>query len=782
LRATIILFAVLLFCSSAVPSSSVLPLKLILAKEGGRIHTLSPVWASQSPDLKLKVLKVLGETVKRYPKKIENAVTIFDSYLDFTKSDADQVRLNIDVLNMLAEMPPEFKTLKIALNAVDFKKYKGEEAKALNQAGLKFFRSIPRELMFKKSNKNNNGQDVFLEGSDKRYYQEIRRYPLLTHIGEIKLGVLKLMGESEEERRTARDCLITSNLRLPFGVVRRHFWWTSIDMNRLVSAGNLGLIRAVKKYDPCFGKKFSTYAEWWLMRFITSFIRRQEDLPVSEDVHVKINIFLKKCQEANLDPKDKSTSDKSISSAIRMPSEEVQALRKIIYYAYVFLDSPIDKSNEWGSKNMAEFLGNKDEDSEKMENRIMTEDTIGPLKKLFCRVEKRIKGKEIEPKRGRLIAILRKRFAPKLLQTGSDKTLEQIGEEYNISRERVRQLEKELRAHIDAEAGSSAEKKLLNRLSEIGYKKPTGSFAEVVRIIYKKFDYRKFLLKEVYLDKEKYSSGIRYIIFTRLTQLSVLRRMGRGWYQINPIFKGRTDTETEENLAGLFNLTFESGVSIRKKSPVMEQYTHSKNKTFAIKECIQMELAHTFLERMISEANMDREPCVIRVWKGYASFAQEDLPQCIRDAMERRGPYVLEFLELDELINDTKEKKASQNEIMILPFNRLNVSQKRTLETRKAWFINMDFEKQILDPYAVVQLEAIIAAAIAYLNNDDFTFNNLYKMLTDSTDDIKVSIEELKENPISAIEFMFLLSPGKVHIDDLAPLNRRMKKLIDSAS
>jgi len=748
---------------------------------------LSPVWASQSMALKQKVLEVLGKTASKYPKKIENAVTIFDSYLDFTNSDADQVRLNINVLNMLAEMPSEFKTLKIALNAVDFMKYEGEEKRALHQAGLKFFRSIPSELMFKKANENNNGKSVYLEGWDKRYYQEICRYPLLTHIGEIKLGVLKRMGESEEERLAARNCLITSNLRLSFGVVKKYYRWIGMDKNRLVSEATLGLIRAAKKYDPCAKKKFSTYAIRWMRLFLSRFIKYQkEDMRLPEHIHEELNKFLNKCREANINPRDKTIAIEHISEVTGFRIERIEMLLELMGGDYVFLDasgSNSDSKNDGKSEmNNGEKIGDMAVSDEKVENIISTNKNKVVLESFFERVENRIKAKEKPNSAPRVLAIFQKRFVPKVLQTGLEQTLEEIGDVYGLSRERIRQLEFKLKNYIENEAVTPEEKIFAANLVRMGCNGSQNSFAECLEGIYKTSGFREFNMSELPFLCEKYKSNMRSIILRGLVRLSILTREKKAVYKINPIFKGRNGAETEENFAGLFKMTFEQGVSIKKKSPVFERYTYSKNKTFAIKECIQMDLAHTFLGRLTSEANIERDPCIIRVWKGYASLAQEDLPQCIRDAMKRRGSYVLKFMELDELINDTKEKKASSNEIMILPFDRLNASQKRTLETGKAWFINMDFEKQILDPDAVVQLEAIIASAIAYLNNDDFTFNNLYKILTDSTDDIKVSIEELKKNPLLAIKHMFLLNPGKVHIDDLAPLNRRMKKLIDSAS
>jgi len=716
LRVIISLLTVSLFSSSVTP-----------AEAQAVTHSLSPRWASQSPDLKLKVLKILGETVKKYPEKIENAITIFDSYLDFTSSDVEQVRLNIAVLNMLAELPSEFKTLKIVLNAVNFIEYEGECKESLHQAGLKFFRSIPKKTMYKKRNGRNNLKYANLSKAEKIYCREIRKYHLLTHIGEIKLFVLKRMGESEEECHEARRCLITSNLRIPFDVVRKYFWWTSIDMNRLVSEGNLGVIRAVDKHDPCLGNKLSTYAEWWIKQFIKRFIKdQQEDLRLPVYVQQKISNFFRRCQETGLDPKDKSISDKSISVAIGMPVEDAMRL----------------------------------------------------LKKLFSRVEKRIKEKEIEFQQPRLIAILRERFVPKVEQTGLDKPLENIGKRYDLSRERIRQLESRVIKYIEREAVTPEEKILINNLLRASYEQSQNSFAEFLRIIYKTFNFQKFHRKKFPFDSEKYSLKERDRMFMRLTQFFVLRRVKQGWYKVNPIFQGKTDGETEENIAGLYNMTFEKRG--KRKMAVLDYCACSRDKIFTIKECVKMDLAHRLLGRMIAETSIERVPCTIRVWKGYATGVQEDLPQRVRNAMEN-GPYELKFLELNKLTDSANKNETCENEITILPFNRLSESQRKVLETGKIRFINMDFEKRILDPLVFVQLEAIIASGVAYLNNDDFTFNNLYKMLTDNDDDIKVKIEKLKENPLLAIKYIFILNPGKVNINDLNPLNERMKKLVDSA-
>jgi len=640
--------------------------------------------------------------------------------------------------------------------------------------------------MFKKSNKNNNGQDFLFEGYGKRYYKEICQYPLLTHIGEIKLGVLKRMGESEEERLAARDCLITSNLRLSFDVVKKYYGWTGMDKNRLVSEANLGLIRAAKKYDPCFKKKFSTYAIWWMRQFLPRFIRsQQEDMRLPEHIHEELNKFLNKCREAKIDPRDRTITVEYLSEVTGFRIERIEMLLELMGSDYVFLDDSnfnSDSKNDGksGMKN-GEKIGDSAVSVEKVENKISMNNDREVLESFFVRVENRIKANEKPISAPRVVAIFRERFVPKVLQTGLEKTLEEIGNDCGLSRERIRQLEVKLIKHIENEAVTPKKKIFAANLVRMGCNGSQNSFAECLEGIYKTSGFREFNMSEHPFLCETYKSNTRSMILRGLVRLSILTREKKAVYKINPIFKGRTSAETEENFAGLFKMTFEKGVSIRKKSPVLERYTYSNDKTFAIKECIKMDLAHTFLGRLISEAGVDREPCVIRVWKDYANGTQEGLPQCIRDAM-KDGPYKIKFFELDELITGAGENDTRENEITILPFNRLNRSQEQKLKDTKTWFLNMDFEKKILDPYAVVQLEAIIASAIAYLNNDDFTFNNLYKMLTDSTDDIKVSIEELKKNPILAIRFMFLLSPGKVYIDDLAPLNQRMKKLIDSAS
>ncbi|MBL7073026.1 MAG: sigma-70 family RNA polymerase sigma factor [Candidatus Omnitrophica bacterium] len=747
------------------------------------MYTLSPRWASQSPLLKQKVLKALGETVKKYPERTENAVTILTCYLDFTNKDLEQVSLNTAVLNMLTAMPDKYKMLEVVLKAVMFMNYEGERKESLHQAGLKFFRSIPKKAMYKKRNGSNNWKHNNLSKAEKIYCRDVGKYPLLTHIGEVKLGVLKTMGKSAEERHEARQELITSNLRLPFSVVKDFFWWTGMDTNRLVSEGNLGLMKAADKYNPCRGKKFSTYAIWWVRQSIGRYIMNSEDeIRVPVHVHNQINAFTKKCRSVEIDSKNKNISDEEIANAIGMESKAVQTLRGVQNYAYIYLDGPIGSENASKDAPQTERIGAKDNGFEEVENKVMSDNEKSQLEKIFSRVIRRINDKKINAARKfKMITILRERVQPKMEQTDKEKTLEEIGDEYDLTRERIRQLESKVKRYVKDAPVDKAEKVIVESLLHAGYKRSKDSSAEFLKKIYEMYKFDEFSRGKLSFLTKRYSVGVFNHMFIKFSRFSVFKKIKHGWYAINPIFKGRTIAETKENIAGIFDTTFEMGKKIREKKLVLNRYSCSKDQAFAIKECLKMDHAHRLLERMTVEHGMDRAPCIIRAWKGYAALAQEDLPQCIRDAM-KNGSYEFKFLEIDKLVDLTRDKKPSENEITILPFSRLNESQKQTLKTTKAWFINMDFEKEILDPYAFVQLEAIIASAIAYLNNDDFTFNNLYKMLTDGTDDIKVSIEELKKKPILAMKYVFIISPGKVHVDDLRPLNERMKKLVGSSS
>ena len=790
LRTAISLLIISLFSSFAIPApakgGSAFGGKALLHSFGYRRaqainYILSPRWASQSPDLKQKVLKALGETVKKYPKKTKHAATILNCYLDFDRCDLEQVRLNIDVLNMLSELPDEFKTLEIVLNAVDFIKYEGEQKENLRKAGLKFFRAISRELMFKKCVKNNNNKRAFPKDGNKNYYNEIGKYSLLTHIGEVKLGVLKLISENEIERNDARESLITSNLRLPFDTIKRFFSWSDIDTMRLVAEGNLGLIRAADKYKPSSKKKFSTYAVFWIKQFIKRFITRQkEELYVPVHVYQEMRTLCNTCEMLGVDILNTKNSDETVSSVTGIPTKKVSILRKKIAYRYVVLDDDSAGGNETCLSN-GDLIGDPKIDPNEMTNKMMAESGKILLKELCVRIEQRIIRSKTEKNKDVLITILWKRFFHKVRGTEREETLEKIGLRHNITRERVRQIEQRLIKDVKKYANTSEEQMIIDNLVTFGYEKHKNSFAEFFMKIYKEFSFDAFCTDQISLIQKECSANIRNVMLGKLCQFSLLKRVKKGVYKISSIFQGNTNEETEENIIGVCRLKLHTTGKVRRTKSIMEQYNCQSDKIVAIRECIKMDLTHRLLKRMIAEAGIHKEPCTIRLWKGYTCGVQEDLPQCIRNAM-KNGPYKIEFFELNEFEKLEHNNHSRGNGITILPFDRLSEPQKQTLGTTKAWFINMDFEKPILDPYAFVQLEAIIASGVAYLNNDDFTFNNLYKMLTESTDDIKVSIEKLKENPTLAIEYIFTLKPGKVHIDDLAPLNKRMKKLVDSAA
>ena len=246
------------------------------------------------------------------------------------------------------------------------------------------------------------------------YLKEIGKVALLTSQEEIELAKSMEKGNQEAKKR-----LVESNLRLVVSIAKRYVGRGMLFLD-LIQEGNLGLIKAVEKFDYNLGFKFSTYATWWIRQAITRAIADQARtirIPVHmvETINKLIRISRILLQELGRDP----TLDE-IAVEMQMPVEKVREIMKIAQEP-VSLEIPIGEEED---SHLGDFIPDEDipPPAESVAYILLKEQLIEVLDTLTEREEK----------------VLKLRFG---LDDGKPRTLEEVGKEFNVTRERIRQIE-----------------------------------------------------------------------------------------------------------------------------------------------------------------------------------------------------------------------------------------------------------------------------------------------------------------------------------------------------
>ena len=246
------------------------------------------------------------------------------------------------------------------------------------------------------------------------YLKEIGKVSLLTQEEEIELAVRMSQGDEEAKRRMAE-----ANLRLVVSIAKRYVGRGMLFLD-LIQEGNLGLIKAVEKFDYTKGYKFSTYATWWIRQAITRAIADQARtirIPVHmvETINKVIRVSRQLLQELGHDP-----SAEEIAAEMNIPVEKVRDILKIGQEP-VSLETPIGEEED---SHLGDFIPDEDasEPSEAASFSLLKEQLMSVLATLTPREEK----------------VLRLRFG---IEDGRTRTLEEVGKEFNVTRERIRQIE-----------------------------------------------------------------------------------------------------------------------------------------------------------------------------------------------------------------------------------------------------------------------------------------------------------------------------------------------------
>lgn len=246
------------------------------------------------------------------------------------------------------------------------------------------------------------------------YLKEIGRVPLLSATEEVELAKRMETGDEEAKRRLAE-----ANLRLVVSIAKRYVGRGLLFLD-LIQEGNLGLIKAVEKFDFRKGFKFSTYATWWIRQAITRAIADQARtirIPVHmvETINKLIRVSRQLLQEYGREP-----SPEEIAHDMDIPVERVREIMKIAQEP-VSLETPIGEEED---SHLGDFIEDQDAPApaEAASFILLREQLEEVLETLTPREEK----------------VLRLRFG---LDDGRSRTLEEVGQEFGVTRERIRQIE-----------------------------------------------------------------------------------------------------------------------------------------------------------------------------------------------------------------------------------------------------------------------------------------------------------------------------------------------------
>jgi len=255
---------------------------------------------------------------------------------------------------------------------------------------------------------------IIIDDPVRMYLKEIGKVPLLTSEEEIELA--KKMSEGDEE---ARKKLSESNLRLVVSIAKRYVGRGMLFLD-LIQEGNLGLIKAVEKFDYQKGYKFSTYATWWIRQAITRAIADQARtirIPVHmvETINKLIRVSRQLLQEYGREP-----TPEEIAKELNMSVDKVRDIQKIAQEP-VSLETPIGEEED---SHLGDFIPDDDAlaPSDAASFMLLKEQLVEVLSTLTEREEK----------------VLRLRFG---LDDGRSRTLEEVGKEFDVTRERIRQIE-----------------------------------------------------------------------------------------------------------------------------------------------------------------------------------------------------------------------------------------------------------------------------------------------------------------------------------------------------
>ena len=259
------------------------------------------------------------------------------------------------------------------------------------------------------------------------YMRDVQRYKLLTPHEEHEAAVRYFEGGDVD----AAAKLVTANLRLVVKIAydyrRAHK-----NINDLIQEGSIGLMQAVKKYDPYKGVKLSTYAAWWIRAYILRFILNNARLVKVGTTQAQRKLFFNlRKEKARLNAMGIDPTPETIAKALDVPTEDVVQMDRRLAAGDMSLDAPVNAA-EGSAQSRVDFLPARIEGADT----VLADAELGAmLREQLVAFGDTLKGKEAQIFHQRML-------------TEEPRTLQELGDEFGVSRERVRQLEKRLQLKL----------------------------------------------------------------------------------------------------------------------------------------------------------------------------------------------------------------------------------------------------------------------------------------------------------------------------------------------
>ncbi|MCK5450683.1 MAG: hypothetical protein KAI70_02815, partial [Candidatus Omnitrophica bacterium] len=313
-----------------------------------------------------------------------------------------------------------------------------------------------------------------------------------------------------------------------------------------------------------------------------------------------------------------------------------------------------------------------------------------------------------------------------------------------------------------------------------------GSPAKAMSVIIRNFGFNVFPKTALYplriknwATKETYSEGTVDLEVRILKKLGILIMIKPGFYKLTSVLKGITPEETNLNIGSIYNLELKIG---RTKIP-LDRYEIPNEDIPTVKAIVQMQLAHILHKKTLTERPINQDQYKINIWKGYAAPKQMSF---LTEAqkLNKKGSFEIRFNDLETLVSSAcaSAQTKNRNIVTILPYDLLSDAQILKLSDSNAQIIYMNIDKDYLNAYDCIQLEGIIATGAAYLSGNNITFNKLYKLLSETENNITVTLEELKLTPSLAKDFIFTLTPITIkNYNELKLINDRMRHFLQAA-
>ena len=270
------------------------------------------------------------------------------------------------------------------------------------------------EKNVEKFEKSLSAEGVSIDDPVKVYLKEIGSFPLLSLEEEVELAEKILKGDDWAKKKLAE-----ANLRLVVSIAKRYVGRGMLFLD-LIQEGNLGLIKAVEKFDHTKGFKFSTYATWWIRQAITRAIADQART-IRIPVHMVETINkVKKVQSQLLHKNGQEPSVEDLAEELDMPQEKVREILKVAQEP-ISLESPIGEEED---SHLGDFIPDSDAPvPEEAATHALLKEQLGEVLATLT------------PREAKVLSL---RFG---IEDGRPRTLEEVGKEFNVTRERIRQIE-----------------------------------------------------------------------------------------------------------------------------------------------------------------------------------------------------------------------------------------------------------------------------------------------------------------------------------------------------